>query len=304
VTLNRKFEPFSIQALKPKFITLYKFRPGNQGVILGADLVLGTKSGLKVMPFIQQMFYDNAWSIGYFQRKQPLKTIITEQRIWITLLLFQTTVNASTEDSEIVLSGNRDIQSVTAINSELVNANLQAILVYVQKIAIRSFIHASMVSCKSQNNLINNFITGILGNRPHLVIRKLLKQEYLFARNTETIMEAFPCTKVKDFRTLAMKVCSSRVPIEFHISGKKSYGFLDPVDNIIYKNPMISACSLVNNILISVNNKTFLYNKSGNLTLITSVKNLSLNTFLNTIPLEFENTPIFKQLILFQNSEL
>ena len=92
------------------------------------------------------------------------------------------TKNSTTIESRVDLTLDRKNQETSVINSAFVNANLQAVLNYAQKVAMRSFIQATLNACHGQNNLLNTFISGLIGNRPHLVARKLLQKQYLFGK--------------------------------------------------------------------------------------------------------------------------
>ena len=107
-----------------------------------------------------------------------MKPKIRNPQIWLTFLL-TTAKNSTTIESRVDLTLGHRNQETSVINSTFVNANLQAILNYAQKVAMRSFIQATLNACHRQNNLVNTFISGLLGNRPHLVARKLLQKQYL-----------------------------------------------------------------------------------------------------------------------------
>ena len=195
-------------------------------------------------------------------------------------------------------------QETSVINSAFVNANLQAVLNYAQKVAMRSFFQATLNACHGQNNLVNTFISGLLGNRPHLVARKLLQKQYLFARVTLSAIEIYPCAPVNDYTIKPMSECSARIPIIYHIHGHKFNGHLDPVDIVIYQKPDLQPCHLVHEFPITLENKTYIYIRNGSLIPVKNVENLTITNFYNARPLTLDTMPIFKHLVIYEQGDL
>ena len=167
----------------------------------------------------------------------------------------------------------------TGNNVALMNAMLQQIIKFQHQNIVEQFWNCYYYTCHGLSQTLK-IVTMLMEKHPTMSARYMLQNPYITASIGPGVLEVFPCTRLSPalYRLLPMSSgnCTNFIPIEIKMSGSSHIGYLDPVENIVYKESVKIDCDHMQNVIVRLNGKSFQYSIDGSLSEVTNITSLKL----------------------------
>ena len=156
------------------------------------------------------------------------------------------------------------------------SAQLQFLEISVNNNTLNLFRLLYQSLCSGMQHHLQLIQTQIYSN-PTLAVRALLQREDIIAVANEEIIEIIPCLKLsKDAYefTPINDVCYEAIPIAYTLNDQKYSGLFKPLTNEVVADIAPIPCSSFRPIPFVLENSTFVFERNGTLTKITSIHHL------------------------------
>ena len=169
--------------------------------------------------------------------------------------------------------------TATGRSSGVINAMVQSVVINERDIIIEQFWNTYYYTCHGLSQTLK-IVTLLMEKHPTMSARYMLQNPYITASIGPGVLEVFPCTQLNHnlYEILPMSAgnCTNYIPIKIMMGGSSHIGYLDPVENVVYKDTHTVDCAHMQNTIVRLNGSAFQYSFDGTLTPLTNISRLKL----------------------------